>query len=212
MLLTPMRYKQYVWPHNPEVYEVERQRRLVVHPVPFGGCVVQDLGQGCRVLRGRGTFAGPEAYEQFRRLAAVFQEGGPGPVPFGGCVVQDLGQGCRVLRGRGTFAGPEAYEQFRRLAAVFQEGGPGLLVHPIWQTERAWFASLTVEEEPTPDYVRYRFAFWEDGAAGEVTEIPAPERPQQRPEAESGGRRGGRSGGRGDGDPGAGTSPAAARS
>ena len=118
MLLTPMRYKQYVWPHNPEVYEVERQRRMVVHPVPFGGCVVQDLGQGCRVLRGRGTFAGPEAYEQFRRLAAVFQE-----------------------------------------------GGPGLLVHPIWQTERAWFASLTVEEEPTPDYVRYRFAFWEDGAA-----------------------------------------------
>lgn len=140
MLLTPMRYKQYVWPHNPEVYEVERRRRLAVHPVPFGGCVVQDMGSSCRVLRGRGAFAGPEAYEQFRRLAAVFQE-----------------------------------------------GGPGLLVHPVWQTERAWFASLTVEEEPTPDYVSYRFEFWEDGAAGEVTEIPVPEGPEQRPDAESGG-------------------------
>ena len=78
MLLTPMRYKQYVWPHNPEVYEVERQRRLVVHPVPFGGCVVQDLGQGCRVLRGRGTFAGPEAYEQFKKLLVLAENGTAG--------------------------------------------------------------------------------------------------------------------------------------
>ena len=46
-----------------------------------------------------------------------------------------------------------------------------------------------MEEEPTPDYVSYRFEFWEDGAAGEVTEIPVPEGPEQRPDAESGGGR-----------------------
>ena len=126
MRLTPMRYKDYTWPHNPEVYTVERQRRLVVHPIPFGNCVIQDLG---------GMY--------------------------------------RVLRGEGGFAGEGAYEQFQQLAAVFQEGGAGLLVHPVWKTERAWFASLQVTEEPLPDYVRYRFEFWEDwnGYDAELREV-----------------------------------------
>ena len=126
MRLTPMRYKDYTWPHNPEVYAVERQRRLVVHQIPFGRCVIQDLG---------GMY--------------------------------------RVLRGEGVFAGEGAYEEFRRLAAVFQKGGSGLLVHPVWQTERAWFASLQVMEEPLPDYVRYSFEFWEDWAGydSRMTEV-----------------------------------------
>ena len=126
MRLTPMRFKDYVWPHNPEVYEVERQRRLVVHRIPFGRCVIQDLG---------GMY--------------------------------------RVLRGEGVFAGDGAYEQFRQLAEVFQEGGAGILVHPVWQTERAWFASLQVTEEPLPDLVRYSFEFWEDwsGYDGRLAEV-----------------------------------------
>lgn len=130
MQLTPMRYKDYTWPHNPEVYTVERQRRLVVHQIPFGQCLIQDLG---------GMY--------------------------------------RVLRGEGVFAGEGAYEQFQQLAAVFQEGGAGLLVHPVWKTERAWFASLQVTEEPLPDYVRYSFEFWEDwnGYAGTLKEIDVSE-------------------------------------
>ena len=130
MNLTPMRYKDYTWPHNPKVYTVERQRRLVVHQIPYGRCVIQDLG---------GMY--------------------------------------RVLRGEGVFAGDGAYEQFRKLAAVFQEDGPGLLVHPVWQTERARFASLQVTEEPLPDYVRYRFEFWEDwsGYEGGLTEVDVSE-------------------------------------
>lgn len=115
MQLAPMRYKEYTWPHNPEVYTVEYRRRIAAHPVPFGRCVLQDLGS---------------AY--------------------------------RVLRGEGVFAGEGAYEQFRELAAVFRETGPGMLVHPVWQAERAYFVSLTVTEEPLPDYVRYSFTFWED--------------------------------------------------
>lgn len=126
MRLTPMRYKDYTWPHNPEVYTVERQRRLVVHQIPFGRCVIQDLG---------GMY--------------------------------------RVLHGEGVFVGAGAYEQFRELAEVFQEGGSGILVHPVWQTERAWFASLQVTEEPLPDYVRYSFEFWEDwnGYDGGLREV-----------------------------------------
>ena len=128
MRLTPMRFKEFTWPHNPEVYTVEYRRRLAVHRVPFGPCVLQDLG-------------------------SVY----------------------RVLRGRGVFAGSEANQQFQALASVFRQEGPGLLVHPVWQTERAYFASLTVTEEPLPDYVQYAFEFWEDwgGYDGGLKEQPA---------------------------------------
>ena len=115
MRLTSMRFKNFTWPHNPEVYSVEYRRRIAVHQVPFGGCVMQELG---------GSY--------------------------------------RVLKGEGVFAGNGAYQRFRELAEVFQSEGPGLLVHPVWQTERAYFTALEAVEEPLPDFVRYRFEFWED--------------------------------------------------
>lgn len=128
MRLTPMRFKEFTWPHNPEVYTVECRRRIAVHQTPFGGCVMQELGS---------------------------------------C--------CRVLKGEGVFAGKNAYGQFRELAEVFREEGPGLLVHPVWRTERAYFASLEAVEEPRPDFVRYRFEFWEDGSGydGGLKELTA---------------------------------------
>ena len=128
MRLTPMRFKEFTWPHNPEVYSVEYRRRIAVHPVPFGQCVMQELG---------GSY--------------------------------------RVLKGEGVFAGDGAYQRFRELAEVFQSEGPGLLVHPVWQTERAYFTSLEAVEEPLPDFVRYRFEFWEDcgGYAGGLKPVAA---------------------------------------
>lgn len=128
MRLTPMRFKDFTWPHNPEVYTVEYRRRLAVHQAPFGGCVMQELG---------GSY--------------------------------------RVLKGEGVFAGRDAYAQFRALAETFREEGPGLLVHPVWQTERAYFVSLEAVEEPLPDFVRYRFEFWEDWSGYEngLKEVPA---------------------------------------
>lgn len=115
MRLAPMRFKDFTWPHNPESCTLEFRRRLAVHSVPFGACVLQDLGASYRVLRGNGAFAGADAYDQFRMLSDVFR----------------------------------------------QEGA-GLLVHPIWHTERAFFAALAVTDEPLPDYVPYTFEFWED--------------------------------------------------
>ena len=124
MRLTPMRYKEFTWPHNPEIYTVEYRRQMAAHKVPFGRCVLQDLGY---------TY--------------------------------------RVLKGEGVVTGNDAYRQFQELAAVFQESGPGLLVHPVWQAERAYFVELKVTEEPLPDYVRYSFTFWEDwnGYSGGLT-------------------------------------------
>ena len=73
-----MRFKDYVWPHNPRVYEIEYHRDVVSHRVPFGTYTLQNMGRGHRVLRGEGEFAGTGAYEEFKRLATVFYETTPG--------------------------------------------------------------------------------------------------------------------------------------
>ena len=78
MRLTPMRYKDYIWPHNPATYSITYERQVAVHKVPFGRYYMQDLGLGRRVMRGRGEFAGRDAYEEFKRLATVFYGTGPG--------------------------------------------------------------------------------------------------------------------------------------
>jgi len=76
--LTAMRYKDYVWPHNPRVYTIEYQRKMGEQKVPFGRYALQDLGPAKRVMRGEGEFVGLEAYQEFKRLATVFYEDGPG--------------------------------------------------------------------------------------------------------------------------------------
>lgn len=78
MALTPMQYKSYVWPHNPRTYRITYQRRVAVQKVPFGRYALQNLGLTRRVMEGEGEFFGPEAYDEFRKLASVFYQEGPG--------------------------------------------------------------------------------------------------------------------------------------
>ena len=78
MILSPMRYKSYTWPHNPRVYSIDFQRAMAAHKMPFGRYQLQDLGMGHRVMKGSGEFVGPGAYEEFQRLACLFYEGGTG--------------------------------------------------------------------------------------------------------------------------------------
>lgn len=114
MNLQPMRFKDYVWPHNPRVYEISYKKELVAHKVPFGLYTLQSMGRQHRVLRGEGEFSG---------------EG--------------------------------AYSQFKKLATVFYSNEPGVLVHPLWDTTTALFASLELKQEPRENYVKYAFEFWE---------------------------------------------------
>ncbi len=114
MTLAPMKYGDYVWPHNPRVYEIEFIRRVVSHKVPFGTYILTDLGRDARILRGEGEFVG---------------EG--------------------------------AYEEFKKLAKLFYLSEPKVLVHPIWQSAKAWFVSLKLRQEPKEDFVSYEFEFWE---------------------------------------------------
>ena len=62
MRLSSMRYKSYVWPHNPETFTVEYRRQVAAHKIPMGGCVLQEMGVTYRVLQGEGEFAGADAY------------------------------------------------------------------------------------------------------------------------------------------------------
>jgi len=78
MELAPMRYKDFVWPHNPRTYTIEYKRAMGNHKVPFGRYHLQDLGPARRVMRGEGEFVGEDAYETFQALASVFYSGGPG--------------------------------------------------------------------------------------------------------------------------------------
>lgn len=78
MRLTPMRYKNYVWPSNPESYRIVYRRTVAEHKLPFGGSVTQELGTVCRVFEGEGEFVGAGAYEEFKKLATVFYQGGAG--------------------------------------------------------------------------------------------------------------------------------------
>lgn len=80
MELAPMRFKTFVWPHNPRVYAIRFERKLALHKIPFGRHLLQSLGQTCRVFRGEGEFVGAEAYDTFKRMATVFHEESPGPL------------------------------------------------------------------------------------------------------------------------------------
>ncbi len=77
-MLSPMRYKNYIWPHNPRVYSIDYQREMAVHKIPFELYLLQDLGRTNRVMAGEGEFVGEDAYSQFGSLANVFYDGGPG--------------------------------------------------------------------------------------------------------------------------------------
>lgn len=130
MNLSPMRYKDYVWPHNPRIYEIVYERIIAVDKIPFGKYHMQDMGLSFRKLRGEGEFVGKNAYDEFKKLATVFYD-----------------------------------------------GTPGVLVHPVWQASRAYFAALELRQEPREEYVSYSFEFWEDyeNYSGGLTPAAPPE-------------------------------------
>ena len=78
MSLAPMRFKTFVWPHNPKVYSITYERKMAVHKIPFGRHCLQSLGQTRRVMKGEGEFVGEGAYKEFGKLATVFYDNGPG--------------------------------------------------------------------------------------------------------------------------------------
>ena len=133
MELAPMRYKDFIWPHNPEVYQVELRQQVAAHKVPFGRYALQNMGMTQRVFKGEGEFVGPDAYEQIKKLGSLLYD-----------------------------------------------NTAGVLVHPVWQTTKAYFVELCLKQEPRPDYVRYSFEFWEDRGQYEEGLQPVQEHTQSQ--------------------------------
>lgn len=78
MELSAMRFKNYVWPHNPRIYEISYRSRVTEHGYPGGFYALQHMGRGCRVFRGEGEFCGESAYDDFTELANTFYDPTPG--------------------------------------------------------------------------------------------------------------------------------------
>lgn len=126
MRLSPMRYKDFVWPHNPRTYAIEYERVMAVNKVPYGRYQLQDLGPTRRILRGEGEFVGEDAYRTFQSLATVFYQEGPGLLvhPVWQCanayfVELSLAQEPRADYVRYTFTFWESYDDYvERLTPV----------------------------------------------------------------------------------------------
>ncbi|MFI3251191.1 MAG: LysM peptidoglycan-binding domain-containing protein [Eubacteriales bacterium] len=78
MNLTPMRYRDFIWPHNPRIYSIEYEKVIATNKVPYGLYHLQDMGRTRRVMRGEGEFIGPTAHNYFGALANTFYEEGSG--------------------------------------------------------------------------------------------------------------------------------------
>lgn len=76
--LAPMRFKSFVWPHNPKTYTIDYERRMAKHDPPGRQRRLEVLGMGHRVMRGEGEFVGEGAYDTFKELACLFYEDTPG--------------------------------------------------------------------------------------------------------------------------------------
>lgn len=70
-------YKTFVWPQNPHTYKEEYLREPQYHTqdktVYFDG-----MGEMKRIITGSGVFYGDDAFAQFKKLAALFEESSAG--------------------------------------------------------------------------------------------------------------------------------------
>lgn len=75
----------------------------------------------------------------------------------------ELGISGRKISGSGEFSGEDAYARFMELYEVFCQDGEGILYHPVLGAITAHFSSLTMDQEPSANYVAYSFEFLERG-------------------------------------------------
>lgn len=72
-----LKYKTFVWPHNPTVYKDEYVRspryRIVDGEIYYLG-----MGDVQRVISGSGVFFGENAFADFKKLAFLFDDTTPG--------------------------------------------------------------------------------------------------------------------------------------
>ena len=63
-----MKYKDYIWHHNPKELHVSTLKNLKETIIPFNGSVFQNFGREKRIVKGTGEFFGEDCIEQFDEL------------------------------------------------------------------------------------------------------------------------------------------------
>ena len=70
-------YKTFVWPQNPHTYREEYQRDPQYYTVD-GITYFRAMGDMQRYITGSGVFYGDDAFEQFKKLMTLFEDGTAG--------------------------------------------------------------------------------------------------------------------------------------
>lgn len=70
-------YKTFVWPHNPHTYQEEYSREPQYY-TQDGQSNFTGMGEMKRIITGSGVFYGEDAFAQFKKLAALFEDGTAG--------------------------------------------------------------------------------------------------------------------------------------
>lgn len=78
MILAKMRYKGYVWNHNPETLKVTTEQKLIEQTIPQGKETIQDFGVKSRVISGSGQLFGEDCLYQYEKLLELQNESGSG--------------------------------------------------------------------------------------------------------------------------------------
>ena len=125
---------------------------MAVHKVPFGGYQLQDLGLTRRIMRGEGEFVGEGAYQEFKKLASVFYDPGPG------VLVHPVWQTAEAyfvdLALRQEPRADYVSYRFKETASaahnqMARSGGAGALWHTVKRGETLWGIARSYEVELT---------------------------------------------------------------
>ena len=78
-LLPSMKYKGFTWPNNPATCKYSVKKAYAEHKYPeLTGAEIEDMDPNAVILTGEGEFFGPNAYQYWNELNAVFNEHGVG--------------------------------------------------------------------------------------------------------------------------------------
>ena len=73
-----LKYKTFVWPHNPTVYKEEYLREPHYTKGDDAEYYFDAMGEEKLTITGTGAFFGDDAFAQFKKLAKLFKETTPG--------------------------------------------------------------------------------------------------------------------------------------
>lgn len=73
-----LKFKEYVWPQNPEVFRCSFLREPVYEKDYTGQVVFTGMGPQKLTITGNGSFFGASAYTDFQNLKGLFADKAPG--------------------------------------------------------------------------------------------------------------------------------------